>query len=46
MTITVPPGQPLPVRQWVERLLPMQNGRADEAVLPPVELRGLGPVFR
>ena len=43
MTITVPPGQPLPVRQWVERLLPMQNGWADEAVLPPVELRGLGP---
>ncbi len=42
-TVTVPPGQPFPARQWIERLLPMQNGWADEAVLPPVESRGLGP---
>lgn len=42
-TVTVPPGEPLPVRQWVERLVPMQSGWADSAVLPPVELRGLGP---
>lgn len=42
-TVSVPPGQLFPVRQWIERLLPMQNGWADEAVLPPVESRGLGP---
>lgn len=42
-TVTVPPGQPLPIRQWVQRALPYQGPWADSAVLPPPEVRGLPP---
>ena len=42
-TVTVPPGQPLPIRQWVQRPLPYQGPWSDSAVLPPPEVRGLPP---
>jgi hypothetical protein len=42
-TVTVLPGQPLPVRQWVQRPLPYQGPWSDSAVLPPAEVRGLPP---
>lgn len=42
-TVTLAPGQPMPVRQWVERPLPYKGSWSDNAVLPPVETRGLPP---
>lgn len=42
-TVAVPPGQALPIRQWVQRPLPYQGPWSDSAVLPPPEVRGLPP---